>query len=415
MPMQLRLRSADRIAGAMALRRSSRALSSFLDRRPANFQALSPLTFLERTASVFPSHTAIVYDDWKGRVGSSAPPSLSQTWAETYSRVTKLASALSNLGIQRGDTVAILSPNTPAFVEAHHGVNAVGGVFNPLNTRLDASTLAYILDHSDCKVLLADTSFAATTRTALDELAASRGPSSPPLPTVVDLVDPIESHAAAAGGATVGELTYEQLLATGTDDFTWLLPEDEWESQALNYTSGTTGRPKVLITTEPAQTSLASHAPSLTFYHVRPPPPGRPQGVLYHHRGAALNAINNALIMGLEQHPRYLWTLPMFHCNGWCFPYTITMQVRPSIESAPFSSPPKPFSRAPRMRTRCRPAPTCAYGRRTRPRSSRRSDRRCVLSSNPLFVPDQTLLSRASQFPLRSARRACRTCAARRW
>ena len=270
-----------------------RGLSSFLDRRPANFAALTPLTFLERTASIFPDHTAIVYDDWKGRLGSSGSPAFVQTWAETAERVTRLASALSGVGVGRGDTVAILSPNTPAYVEAHHGVNAVGAVLNPLNTRLDAATLAYILDHSECKVLLADKAFSATTKQALDELAKSRGPSGPPLPLVVDLVDPIEAHA-ACGGSLVGELTYESLVSSGSPKFVWRLPEDEWESQALNYTSGTTGRPK---------------------------------GVLYHHRGAALNAINNALVMGLEMHPKYLWTLPMFHCNGWCFPYTITMQA----------------------------------------------------------------------------------------
>jgi fatty-acyl-CoA synthase len=174
------------------------------------------------------------------------------------------ASALSGLGVGRGDTVAILSPNTPAFVEVHHGVNACGAVVNPLNTRLDASTLAYILEHSECKVLLADTAFAETTRKALDELAAS----GTPMPVVVDLIDPVESLAAPG---RVGDLDYEALLATGSSEFSWLLPEDEWESQALNYTSGTTGRPK---------------------------------GVLYHHRGAALNAINNALIWGLEIHPK---------------------------------------------------------------------------------------------------------------
>ena len=285
-PMRLR-------TGPMRLHK--RGLATFLDRRAANFKPLNPLTFLSRTASIFPSHTAIVYDDWKGRLGSTDKPAFTQTWAETADRVTRLASGLSNMGVGRGDTVAILSPNTPAFVETHHGVNAAGGVVNPLNTRLDAGTLAYILDHSDCKVLLADTGFAPTTKAALDELAKSRGNTGKPLPIVVDLFDPIEAHMAqCTTSMPVGDLDYESLLASGTPEFAWMTPEDEWESQALNYTSGTTGRPK---------------------------------GVLYHHRGAALNAINNSLIWGLEMHPTYLWTLPMFHCNGWCFPYTITMQA----------------------------------------------------------------------------------------
>ena len=347
---------------AMSLRRPLvRQMSTFLDRRPANYAPLTPLTFLERTASIFPSHTAIVYDDWKGRVGSTAPPSLVQTWAETNTRVTKLASALSKLGIGRGDTVAILSPNTPAFVETHHGVNAVGGVVNPLNTRLDAATLAYILDHSDCKVLLADTAFAATTKQALDELSSSRGPGSLPLPTVVDLVDPIESHAAATNGASVGDLDYEQLLATGSDDYSWVLPEDEWESQALNYTSGTTGRPK---------------------------------GVLYHHRGAALNAINNALIMGLEQHPKYLWTLPMFRAPRRTRPFELGVAAeharalpvpRLSADSRPAVAQ-TAMAGASHTRSRCKLARTCACARRTRRRSS-----------------------------VRSARRVSRTCVARPW
>ena len=262
--------------------------ASFLARRAANHAALTPLTFLQRTAAVWPTYTSIVYDDWKARLGSSEPPAYVQTYSQTAERATRLASALVQLGIARGDTVAILSPNTPAFVEAHHGVNAAGGVINPLNTRLDAATVAYILEHCEAKVLLADTALADTTRGAL-ALLEKKGLAAP---TVVDLVDPIPSHAAC--GERVGGTTYEELVEGGAPDFAWLLPEDEWDDQAVNYTSGTTGRPK---------------------------------GVLYHHRGAALNAINNALVFGLEMHPTYLWTLPMFHCNGWCFPYTITLQA----------------------------------------------------------------------------------------
>ena len=269
-----------------------RRSAHFLARRAANHAALTPLTFLKRTADVFPDHAAIVYDDW-ATASNLDRPHILQTWAETSDRCTRLASALQAMGVTEGDTVAILSPNTPAFVEAHHGVNAAGAVLNPLNTRLDAPTLAYILDHSDAKVLLADTAYAQTTRDAIDEL---RKGGSKALPVVIDLVDPVESFASLHGGETsrVGAATYEELLASGRSDFEWILPEDEWDTQAINYTSGTTGKPK---------------------------------GVMYHHRGAALNAINNAITWGLAQHPRYLWTLPMFHCNGWCFPYTITMQA----------------------------------------------------------------------------------------
>jgi fatty-acyl-CoA synthase len=269
---------------------------SFLARRAANHAALSPLTFLPRTAAIFPKRVAIAYDDWKGRSNNtSRTPAFEQTWGETMARVTKLASALSHCGVDHGDSVAVLAPNTPMFVEAHHAVNAAGAVINPLNTRLDPATLAYILDHSDCKVLMTDSSLREVAHASLEKLRVNGSAVSPLL---VDAEDPIHggSHAAATaatvGGTPSSFVDYEAFVASGDASFEWRLPRDEWDTQALNYTSGTTGRPK---------------------------------GVLYHHRGAALNAMNNAVTWGMPQHPTYLWTLPMFHCNGWCFPYTVTM------------------------------------------------------------------------------------------
>jgi len=288
------------------LRRTRRLTTdaSFLARRPANHVALTPLHFLARTADVFPSRTAIVYDDWRSLGASGRPPALVQTWGETAERVSRLASGLTaRFGVGRGDVVAVLAPNTPAFVEALHGVNAAGAAINPINTRIDAETLAYILEHCSAKVLLADTAYAALTRDALARLAPATRP------RVVDLADPVWSSAyvreadrlLAASG--LAECDYEELLLSGATEGAalgaewtarWKLPLDEWETQAINYTSGTTGKPK---------------------------------GVLYHHRGASLNALNNAVTWGLQQHPTFLWTLPLFHCNGWCFPYTITLQA----------------------------------------------------------------------------------------
>lgn len=286
--------------GATQPRRlSSSQDASFLERRSANHAPLTPLTFLERTAAVFPSRTAIVYDDWKAVAasareegGDESAPSFRQSWSETYRRCRRLASALAKIGVQKGDTVAILSPNTPAFVEAHFGVNMAGAVLNPLNIRLDDETLAYILGHSGAKVLLTDSAFVSLASAAVDKMV-SNGCDSRPL--IIEIVDPIPSLAAAAAAeGSADTVPYESFLADGDESYPWSPPDDEWDTQAINYTSGTTGRPK---------------------------------GVLYHHRGAALNAMNNSLVWGMGQHPSYLWTLPMFHCNGWCFPYTVTLQA----------------------------------------------------------------------------------------
>ncbi len=237
-----------------------------LDRNPANYVPLSPLGFLERAAAVYPDRTAVVYGDE------------SYDWREAYARARRLASALADRGVGVGDTVAVMAPNLPALFDAHFGVPMTGAVLNAINTRLDADTIAYILGHGEAKVLLTDREFSPIVGVALRRLNKR--------PLVVDIDDP-----AAPSGELIGELTYEALLAGGSADYAWSPPADEWQAISLNYTSGTTGNPK---------------------------------GVVYHHRGAYLNALGNILIWGLGGHPVYLWTLPMFHCNGWCFPWSIT-------------------------------------------------------------------------------------------
>jgi fatty-acyl-CoA synthase len=238
-----------------------------LDRNPANHQPLTPLTLLERAASVFPDHTAIVHG------------ALRRSYRDFYARSRRLAAALAARGIGRGDTVSVMLANTPAMLEAHYGVAMTGGVLNTLNTRLDAAILAFTFDHAETKVLITDREFSPVIKEAL-ALARTR-------PLVIDYDDPEFTGA----GERLGTIEYEDFLAAGDPAFAWRLPADEWDAISLNYTSGTTGDPK---------------------------------GVVYHHRGAYLLALSNIVTCAMGKHPVYLWTLPMFHCNGWCFPWSLS-------------------------------------------------------------------------------------------
>ncbi len=239
-----------------------------LDRNPANFQPLTPLLFLERSAAVFPDRTAVIHGRQRW------------TYAELYARARRLASALARRGIGRGDTVSVMLSNTPAMIEAHYGVPMTGAVLNTLNTRLDPAIIAFSLDHGEAKVLITDREFSGVIGPALAAATVK--------PLVVDYDDPEFS----GSGERLGGVEYEAFLAGGDPDFAWEPPVDEWDAIALNYTSGTTGDPK---------------------------------GVVYHHRGAHLLAMGNVVTGALGRHPVYLWTLPMFHCNGWCFPWTISV------------------------------------------------------------------------------------------
>ncbi len=248
--------------------RVGNAYDSDLDRSPANFQPLTPLSFLERAARAYPETTAIIHGKRR------------YSYAEFYARSRRLASALAREGIERGDTVSVLLPNTPAMLEVHHGVPMTGGVLNALNTRLDPASIAFMLDHAEAKIFIVDREFAPCAASAL-ELTAVK-----PFVLVYDDLEFPQT------GELPGAHDYEAFLLGGDPEFSWSMPQDEWDAISLNYTSGTTGQPK---------------------------------GVVCHHRGAALMGYSNILACRMRENPVYLWTLPMFHCNGWCFPWTLAL------------------------------------------------------------------------------------------
>ena len=239
-----------------------------LDKTRANYQPLTPLSFLRRTAEVFPKHPAVVHGE------------KSFTYSEFYARCRALADALQKRGLGRGDTVAILAPNVPAMLEAHYGVPMAGAVLNTLNYRLDAPAIAFILDHGEAKAMIVDKEFSGLAKAALAQCKVK--------PLVIDIDDPEYT----GPGEAVGEVEYEAFIAKGDREFQWAPPGDEWDAISLNYTSGTTGNPK---------------------------------GVVFHHRGAYLLSMGNVVTASMQKHPVYLWTLPMFHCNGWCFTWSLSV------------------------------------------------------------------------------------------
>ncbi|MBV1906852.1 MAG: acyl-CoA synthetase [Pseudomonadales bacterium] len=252
---------------------SSSIYEQNLEKNPANYAQLSPLSFFSRTVDIYPDMVSVVHGN------------RTYTWAETYSRCSQLASSLQTFGIKRGDTVAILAANTPEMFEAHFGIPMAGGVINAINTRLDAATVRFILEHGEAKIFFVDSEFAAVASDAISDMESP--------PRVVNIIDPLVESAAIPGN-----IDYEAFISTGDARFEWTLPEDEWEAIALSYTSGTTGDPK---------------------------------GVVTHHRGAYLNSVSMALTWNMGEQPVYLWTLPMFHCNGWCFPWTLAVNGGVSV------------------------------------------------------------------------------------
>ena len=245
-----------------------------LPKTQANFVPLSPLTFIERSAAIYPDYPAVVYGDTR------------HTWSETWSRCRRLASALEQRGIKPGETVAAMLPNVPAMFEAHFGVPLAGCVLNTLNIRLDVDVITYMLEHGEARAILVDPEFSSVVEEAVSRLAIK--------PLIIDVDDALYEGEARR----IGAVEYEALLGEGDPEYAYRLPEDEWQAISLNYTSGTTGKPK---------------------------------GVVYHHRGAYLNAVSNILEWAMPHHPVYLWTLPMFHCNGWCFPWTIAANAGVSV------------------------------------------------------------------------------------
>jgi fatty-acyl-CoA synthase len=245
-----------------------------LDRNSANYTPITPLLFLERSAEVYPNRIAVIHGKFR------------QTWMQTYERCRRLASALQKHGIGLGDTVAVMLPNTPPMVEAHFGIPMAGAVLNALNTRLDPESIAFMLNHGEAKVVIVDPEFSGVMKKALELVRKESNRD-------ILLID-VEEKEFVVPGEKLGQLTYENLLSEGDPNFAWQMPADEWQAICLNYTSGTTGNPK---------------------------------GVVYHHRGAAINAVSNILDWDINKHPIYLWTLPMFHCNGWCFPWTIAARA----------------------------------------------------------------------------------------